>query len=381
MASKAVGIGAPVGIRTGQAPMPNNPKDLATITELLDRIPVSRGGSAEIGGVWATDRNFLIAEVTAQIITFQTVNQRKVIDGVLDPTGGTLKLMNQLASEPAPTTITAARVPAPGGLPESFDAGVYVADVTSMGGFDPLVPTVVSAKYDRRLIRVDGTSINWFGVVVPRNSDGKSLGSVPHINFTPTPIQGGYSDQTYDSFGGWDGLWRDYTSVIGGQMAASGADQVLVIPFYKTGQAANLGDFLISWKEAVSAVVTAAMDSIDPYRLRDTFTFDRIVSSSFSNGYVAHQGFYTQAAGAAAMTDVLFDLDGQAGGSNWRPAKGVIYLNRKAPGSVNPMGGRHWYVGGRWGDKFKPLYGGGSVNGHAASRNHLLYHGLWQFCT
>jgi hypothetical protein len=130
----------------------------------------------------------------------------------------------------------------------------------------------------------------------------------------------------------------------------------------------------------VSAVVTAAINSIDPYMLRDTFTFDRIVSSSFSNGYVAHQGFHNKAAGAAAMTDVLFDLDGQAGGSTWRPAKGVIYLNR-TPGAVNPVGGRQWYVGGRWEPKFKPLYGGGNVNGHAASRNHLLYHGLWQFCT
>jgi hypothetical protein len=360
--------------------MPNLPKDLATIVDLLDRIPVSRGGSAELAGVWASDRNALIAEVAAQITVFQTVNKRPVIDGVVDPNGGTLKLMNQLASEPAPAKMIATRVPAPGGLEESFDAGVSVVDVMSIGGQGPLTPTWINAKYDRRLIRVDGTSITWFGVVVPRNANGGSFGRIPHINFTPTPIQGGYSDQTYDSFGGWDNLWRDYTSVIGGQVAASGADQILVLPFYRTSQAGNLGDFLINWKAAVSAAVTAAIDSIDPTYLRDTFTFDRIVTSSFSNGYVAHQGFYSKAAGAADMTDVLFDLDGQAGGSNWRPAKGVIYLNR-APGPMNPVAGRHWYVGGRWQQKFAPLYGGGPVNGHAASRNHLLYHGLWQFCT
>lgn len=380
MASVSVAISAPVGIRNGQQVMPNQPRDLATVTDLLDRIPVSRGGSAEIGGVWASERNALIAEVAAQITIFQTTNRLTVIDGVLDPGGGTLKLMNQLASEPAPATITATRVPAPGGLAEDFAGGVSVVEVTSIGGQGPLVPTWIDTTYDRRLIRVDGTSISWFGVVVPKHSDGGSFGRIPHINFTPTPIQGGYADATYDSFAGWDNLWRDYTSVIGGQLAASGADQILVIPFYRTSQAGNLGDFLLNWKAAVSAAVTAAIDSIDPLYLRDTYTFDRIVTSSFSNGYVAHQGFHTKAAGAAEMTDVLFDLDGQAGGSTWRPAKGVIYLNR-APGPINPVGGRHWYVGGRWQQKFAPLYGGGAVNGHAASRNHLLYHGLWQFCT
>jgi hypothetical protein len=260
----------------------------------------------------------LIAEVTAEIVRFQTVNHRPVVDGVIDPAGGTLKVMNQLAADPSPGTLAAKVMPAPDGLPEAAGAqGVYVVD--------------------------------------------------------PTPIQGGYVDGNYDSFTGWGGLWRDYTSVIGGQVAASGADQVLVIPFYRTSQMDNLGDFLTNWREVVSAVVTAAMNSVDAFFLRDKFTFDRIVSSSFSNGWRAHHKFHTLAAGAANMTDVLYDLDGVAGGSTWQPSKGVIYQNRKAPGKTNPVG-NNWYVGSRW-DDFKSIYGG-SVNGHAASRNHLLYHGL-----
>src|SRR5262245_60066120 len=94
MASVSVSISAPVGIRNGQTVMPNQTRDLNTVTGLLDRIPVSKGGSAEIGGVWSTDRNALITEIAAQITVFQTVNQRKVIDGVIDPRGGTLQLMN-----------------------------------------------------------------------------------------------------------------------------------------------------------------------------------------------------------------------------------------------------------------------------------------------
>jgi hypothetical protein len=254
--------------------------------------------------------------------------------------------------------------------------GIYVADPGTLPGRGVIDVTVVNSAYTRRLVRVEGSSITWFGVVMPNDVPG----TVPHLNFTPTPIQGHYYDNTYDSFGGWGQLWDDYTSVIGGQLAASGADQILIIPFYRTAQAGNLGDFLSNWREVVSAVATAAIDSVDPLRLRDSYRFDRIVSSSFSNGYVAHQQFNLKAAGAGAMTDVIIDLDGQAGGSHWRPSNGVIYLNQAVPGAMNPVGGMHWYVGGRWSSKFTPLYGG-RTNTHAACRNHLLYHALWLYCT
>jgi hypothetical protein len=373
-------LDAPVGIRNGTAMMPNRPKDLGVVTELFDRIPFARGGTQEIGGLWATARSALIAEVTAEIVRFQTVNGRPVIDGVVDPTGGTFKLMNQLASAPSPTAVTARVVPPPDGLAEAAGPhGVYVAQESSLAGLGPLRMSVVNANYVRKLVRVDASSINWYGVVVPKSASGHTMGRIPHINFTPTPIQGGYQDATYSSFGGWANLWRDYTSVIGGQIAASTANQILVIPFYRTMQQRNLGDFLSNWRAVVSAVVTAALNAIDPFFLRDTFTFERIVSSSFSNGWVAHHEFNTKAVNAQGMTDVLFDLDGVAGGSSWRPSNGVIYQNRQAPGKSNPVG-NIWYVGGRW-NEFKPAYGGGSVNGHAASRNHLLYHGLRLRCT
>jgi hypothetical protein len=245
-----------------------------------------------------------------------------------------------------------------------------------MPGFRPIQPLVANASYTRKLVRVEGCSINWFGVVVPTACKGQ--GSIPHINFTPTPEQGHYYDPGYDAFTSWAQLWDDYTSVIGGQVAASGVDQILVLPFYKNGQQRNLGDFLINWRNAVAEAITAALISIDPFMLRDTFTYDQIVSSSFSNGWVAHQGFNTQAAGAASATTILFDLDGVAGGSNWRPPNGVIYQNRQSPVNNNPAG-MVWYVGGRWGDKFPPLYGG-QLNTHAACRNHLLYHGLFTYC-
>jgi hypothetical protein len=371
-------IGAAVGIRYGVTMMPNLKKDLDTITELFDRIPVARGGSMELGGVWATERDALIAEVTAQIVAFQTANARPVIDGVVDPNGGSLRLMNQLAVGPSPVPpnvgINAQVVDPPNGLPEAMGPfGIYVTDINRMQGTGPITPAVVTAEYTRKLVRVDGSSIIWFGVVLP-TFGGAFLGGIPHINFTPTPIQGGYSDSTYDSFAGWGKLWDDYTSIIGGQVAASFAEQIVVFPFYKTSQQRALGSFLSDWKECVGAAVTAAINAFDPLFLRDTYTFDRIVSSSFSNGWVAHQQFNLNASGAASATDRIFDLDGIAGGSHWVPSNGIIYRNRTSPINANPVG-NVWYVGGRWSKEFAALYGG-NLNTHAACRNHLLYHGM-----
>jgi hypothetical protein len=365
-----------VGIRNGQAAMANLPKDLDTVTEIFDRIPVSKGGTAEIGGLWATDRNLLISEVTGQIIKFQTVNARPAVDGVIDPGGGTLKLLNQLAADPPAGSVTATVMPAPAN--EGIGpVGLSVADVNLMAGFRPIEPMGVNTDLVRKLVRVENCSINWFGVVIPRYCQGQ--GAIPHLNFTPTPYQGHYYDPGYDSFASWGQLWDDYTWVIGGQLAASGANQILVIPFYKNSQTTNLGDFLTNWQEVIAEVITAALLSYDPLILRNDFSFDRIVSSSFSNGYVAHQTFNTQAVGAAAMTDYIFDLDGAAGGSHWRPPNGVIYQNRKSPVNNNPVG-NIWYVGGRWGSGFLKVYNG-NLNTHAACRNHLLYHGLFLFCT
>jgi len=375
MALVSRSISSPVGVRNGQAMMPNQPKDLNTVTDLFDRIPTAKGGSAEIGGVWATDRNTLITEITAQIITFQTTNARPVTDGVIDPGGGTLKLMNRLAADPPPGSITAKVMPAPDNE-EIGPAVMAVVDVAKMAGFRPIEPMNVNTHLFRKLVRVENCSINWYGVVIPDSCQGQ--GATPHINFTPTPDQGHYYDPGYDSFTSWGQLWKDYTWVIGGQVAASGADQILVIPFYKNAQQQNLGDFLVNWQEVISQVITEALISYDPMMLRTDFSFDHIVSSSFSNGYVAHQNFNSQAVGAATMTDFIFDLDGVAGGSHWTPPNGVIYRNRKPPGNANPVG-NIWYVGERWGSGFAKIYGG-NLNTHAACRNHLLYHGLFMFC-
>ena len=378
MSTQSVGIGAAVGTRNGVQPLPNQPGDLAIVTDLFDRITSQNGGTSDVPGSWPVDRISVISQVTAQIQVFQSTNNMAVVDSAIDPGGATLRLMNQLAADPPLAAVVA---DAPGNFDQDLVSRTpFFAAVTSMAGTAPLVPTAQQTEYSRRLVSVNGSSIKWFGVVLA-SSVGQTIASaVPHIFFTPTPHQHPAEDYDYDSFGGgWGTLWDDYTDRIGGLVAASGVNQILVIPFYKNAQASNLGSFLTNWQDVVSAVVTAAVNDINPYYLADTYSFDSIVSASFSNGIGVHQGFHNGAIGAKAMTSVLFDLDGQAqlGGSNWHPAKGIFYLNKPAPRGMNPQG-TSWYVGGRWSlfDQVQPQT---SQYSHHACSQFLLFHGLWQF--
>jgi hypothetical protein len=370
-------IDLPVGIRNGVDVQKNTPKDLETMTELLDRIPSASGGAAGVPGPWETNRDLLIAEVTAFIVAFQTINHRPTIDGVVDPKGGTLALMNKLAAEPPLLAVVA---PPPGSRAEFMNVNIAVASVTSVPGVDVMRKAVVGAEYTRKLVRVDASSIKWYGVAVPSSLNPDAI---PHVFFTPTPAQGNYYDPGYDVFASWGQLWGDYTSRMGGQIFAATSDQILVIPFYKNSQSQSLGDFSDNWQEVIAAVATAAINAIDPLFLRDTYTFDSIVSSSFSNGWIAHSRF-NSSRGAAGMTKVLFDIDGAAAqptSLSWRPSGTVKYLNRAVPGrQPNPVGGRDFYVGGRWGEIDKLYAPADRSKTHFMCSAHLLFHGVSMFC-
>lgn len=376
MARQAVQIMAAVGKRNGITPLANQAQDVATITDLLDRIGPLDGGTAGAPGNWALDQPTLIEELSVQIGVFQTVNQFAKVDNAVDPNGTTLRVMNRLAAEPP----LAAMIAGFGGFYEQdfINAEIKFAEPGSVPGHEQLAPYQVAVEYSRRLVMVTGSSIRWFGVVLPTPVGNTLDTAIPHLFFTPTPIQGGYRDDRYDSFAGWGQLWDDYTSRIGGLLAASAANQVLVIPFYKTGQMNDLGVFLTHWQEVISKVVTVAVNDMNPYYMPGAFSFGSINSSSFSNGVTAHRGFNTRGADAAAMTAVLFDLDGQAqtGGSSWRPPNGVIYHNTGIQGA-NPRG-RNFHVGGRW-RRFDTEVGPTSQYSHHACSQYLLAHGLSEF--
>jgi hypothetical protein len=163
-----VSIDQPVGIRNGVTKLSNRQSDLDKVTSLFDSIAVSDGGTREDSGAWMTQRDALVAQVAAQIVTFQTTNALPVIDGAIDPRGGTLKLMNQLAGPLPGPAITARVAPTPAGYADQVDSAVFQAvEVTSMPGTAPMRPIDAAVSYVRRLVRVEGSSINWFGVLFP----------------------------------------------------------------------------------------------------------------------------------------------------------------------------------------------------------------------
>ncbi len=374
MARTNVSISAAVGIRNGTAVQPNTPRDLAIVTELLDRISAANGGAKGVPGEWETDRTLLIAEVTAFIIAFQTAN-RPTVDGVIDRSGGTLKAMNAMADEPPLAAVVA---PAPGGRPEVMDVRQWVATVASVPGRDLLRKTGVGQPYTRKLVRVDKSSVKWYGVVIPATP---TVGRVPHVFFTPTPHQGGYEDPTYGAFSAWGQLWDDYTARMGGQMAAAGVDEIMVIPFYKNGQSQGLGDFETNWQDVISLVATAGINAVDPLLLRtDTYQFDSLVSSSFSNGWIAHKPFNRA---AAAMTTTVFDIDGaaaQPSSISWRPRGMVKYINKPVPPNASNPIGVDFYVGDRWKEIAEIYAPQDRHKTHHMCSAHLLFHGLSTFC-
>ena len=331
-----------VGVRNGTQMMPNNPADIRTITGLLDRIPTANGGTAATPGLWVTDRSALIAQVTIAITAFQTINNRPVIDGVVDPGGGSLRLMNQLAaSQPGVVTATVTHS-------DTSSERWVVAQPGSLPGTGPLLDESISPELIRRLVMVEGTSIKWFGVAVPARLQNSMADCLPHIFFTPSPWQGGYMDPTYNNFIAWTELWNKYTSIMGAQIASAGVQQILVIPFYKNAQTGNLGSFVSNWQEVIRTVLTAAIDSIDATHLRGRFEFTNFYSSSFSNGIATLRNFHVSGVGTSSMSRLAFDLDGQASGSLWRPNPGISYRNTRAPRGINPNG-NDFHVGGRLG--------------------------------
>jgi hypothetical protein len=377
-----VTIHQPVGIRNGVTMLPNQQGDLNNVRDLFDVIPTESGGTRDSIGEWATVRLELIGELTAQITIFQELQQGLSVDGAIDPGGNTLRRMNAIAASlgGGVTVISATVMHDVRPYSEDGDNVDFTAiDPFSMPGRGGLKIIHKSWSYIRRLVRVENCSIKWFGVLFNRSGGSVDFGTIPHIYFTPHPAQGGYQDPGYDSFKTWHKLWHDYTQAPGRQIVTANKSQVLVVPFYTNAQHHALGDFLVNWKEAVAAVVTAAIDSVDATELRSSFDFTEIYSTSFSDGWIPHSQFHHDGVGVKAMTTKVIDLDGQAAHppSHWRPAKGIVYLDKPPPAGPNPRA-NEWYVGGRWTREIMADDWGGKFTGHAACSSYLLYHAMRQ---
>lgn len=248
---------------------------------------------------------------------------------------------------------------------------LHAVDPASVAGTGPLEVRTIAPPMTRVLVRVEGTSITWFGVAMARSGSGQARTGLPLVFFTPSPWQGGYRDPDYETFKPWMRLFDRYTAVIGAQMVAALAPLVLVIPFYRSAQSGSLGSFLQDWRVVLKAVLAEAINTVDPMALRTGYDFDRIYTGSFSNGIATQRNFVTAGAGVEGALCKSFNLDGQASGTLWNASRSVVYENVRPRGAINPVGS-HWYVGGRF-EKIRAAYPKGTDHGRSPL---LLMHGL-----
>jgi hypothetical protein len=87
--------------------------------------------------------------------------------------------MTTLAPNAPPQAFVDPR-PESAGLDNGTDL-TYFASIYSMPGTGPLLPDSRATRYTRHLVRVTGTSIKWFGVVIPESVESSILSAVPHI--------------------------------------------------------------------------------------------------------------------------------------------------------------------------------------------------------
>jgi len=268
--------------------------------------------------------------------------------------------------------------------PPAWWSGVVV-DYSTVPGFDPVQPLSIysTSNYRRMLVSVTGSSISWFGVVVPLDNSSNVIVGYPHVFFTPFPSLGGYFDDGYSDFSTWIPLWNDYTTLIGSQVSASGKSQILIIPFYANSQTNDLGSFLLNWQDVFSAVIGTAINSVSPNFIPTVYQFDSLTLSSFSSGIQPLQNFVTGGSNVSSMMTSAFALDPPMN-MPWRPPGCILYTTAPPPGS-NPIGS-NWYLGGRFGPLINYYtawndcaQGGGFWCDHALTRLVLL-HGLMNYC-
>lgn len=248
---------------------------------------------------------------------------------------------------------------------------LHAADPASVAGTQPLEVRSITPPMTRVLLRVEGTSIKWFGVAMARSGSGRARTGAPLVFFTPSPWQGGYRDPDYDAFTRWRRLFDRYTWAMGAQLAASTAPMVLVIPFYRSDQSGSLGSFLREWRAVLKAVLTKAYHTVDPLALRADYRFEHLYAASFSNGIATQRNFVTAGAGVADALRMSYNLDGQASGLLWNATRSMSYDNVRPRAAVNPVG-NHWYLGGRF-DKLRAAYPKGTDHGRCPL---LLLHAL-----
>lgn len=270
-------------------------------------------------------------------------------------------------------------------IPQTVSRSFSVVEPGSVSGIGKVKYTAAEISFERRLYRVEGSSIKWIAVLLPKSL---YLEPIPLIFFMPQPGNDpALLASDFDGFKGkWPELFRAYTYYIGGQLAAASQCQgALVMPFYADSQAANLGNFNVHWQPIVREILTDALMKKDPLIIRgDQTSFKNIMTAGYSSGVVVHKHFHAKGADVESMTSRLYSLDGKIGPSHWEDwsfSGSIVYKDQEAR-MPNPRG-NVYYLANRWfvddpaqRESQKMSLNLRKVTSHWMPAQFMLYHGL-----
>jgi hypothetical protein len=260
------------------------------------------------GGIYAPP---LTVEGLGQAIEmFQKVQKLPVKDGRVDPSGGTLRRINEIlnpgAAPPTPVVASGALRPMSNtsGLPTSVDLNTWSPVESSLVSEFVFQWEGRSGKGRMSYFELDeNVAPRWFGALVP---EGLMSFDKAHIFFHPTPSQAGYLDAAYQTFGNWGGIFHYLSDPMGAQFCAAGTGRVLIMPLLPQSADQSCGVFPQRW-ESIIGRIFGILKSGNASAAPEPVT--SVVVSSFSSGIAYSHHFRNRANLGGRLTGVI-DFDG-----------------------------------------------------------------------
>ncbi len=300
------------------------------------------------------------------IVEFQRFQGLPVQDGLVDPSGRTLRRFNEILD---PETFAAGLTVQPfdPGRPASVESTSWSPVEASLASDLVFEWTGVTGKGTIFYFQVEEAVVpKWFGVLVP---EGVSSFDKIHLFFHPTPAQAGFQDADYQGLGNWPNIFHyladnDRGDNMGSQFCAAGMDRVLVMPLMTQSAEQDCGIFAQRWESIVGRILgmlsTGNMSPAAPL-----VYVNSLVVSSFSSGIVYSHLFRNKATLGARLAGVI-DFDGsfstyrQLSAALSGPPGHVVKVTQNpadpqnlgslAAENIFPLARPRW--GGPWADSF-----------------------------
>ena len=267
-------------------------------------------GSAR-GGIFAIP---LSSGALAEAIkNFQTFHTLPIRDGKVDPTGRTLKKINEILNG--------------GVLPVPPSPNIRTGDVKHLSDMMKGMNRSVNAPIESSLtsdwiikwgtvgnggavhfFELDEDVVpNWFGVLVP---NGVKTFEHIHLFFHPTPSNRQIDDRDYKTSGKgrFTEILHYLTDDMAIQFCAAQTGQILIMPLMTQGVAETCGILPQRW-ESVFIKILGKLASLEMYQLPAPTFISSVVVSSFSNGITYSSAFRGKTSLGAKLRGII-DFDG-----------------------------------------------------------------------